>query len=82
MYVRFLMFMSWYLFLQEGVDVVVYEIGIGGEFDVINLVEKFVVIGIIMLGIDYVFVLGNMIEKIVWYKVGIMKIGSLVFIVL
>lgn len=72
-YARFLTLMSWHLFLQEGVDVVVYETGIGGEFDATNLVEKPVATGITTLGIDHVFALGDTIEKIAWHKAGIMK---------
>jgi folylpolyglutamate synthase len=80
-YARFLTLMSWHLFLQEGVDVVVYETGIGGEFDATNLVEKPVATGITTLGIDHVFALGNTIEKIAWHKAGIMKTGSPAFTV-
>ncbi|KAL2201820.1 FolC bifunctional protein [Sarocladium strictum] len=72
-YARFLTLMSWHLFLQEGVDVVVYETGIGGEFDATNLVEQPVATGITTLGIDHVFALGDTIEKIAWHKAGIMK---------
>ncbi|KAK0383953.1 hypothetical protein NLU13_8042 [Sarocladium strictum] len=74
-YARFLTLMSWHLFLQEGVDVAVYETGIGGEFDATNLVENPVATGITTLGIDHVFALGDTIEKIAWHKAGIMKTG-------
>lgn len=80
-YARFLTLMSWHLFLQEGVDLAVYETGIGGEFDATNLVEKPLASGITSLGIDHVFALGDTIEKISWHKAGIMKTGCPAFTV-
>ncbi|KAH8179239.1 folylpolyglutamate synthase [Sarocladium implicatum] len=80
-YARFLTLMSWHLFLQEGVDVAVYETGIGGEFDATNLVQTPLVSGITSLGIDHIFALGDTIEKISWHKAGIMKTGSPAFTV-
>lgn len=78
-YSRYLTLMSWHVFLQEGVDVAVYETGIGGSFDATNLVEKPVASGISTLGIDHVFALGDTVEKISWHKAGIMKAGSPAF---
>ncbi|KAI1098583.1 FolC bifunctional protein [Jackrogersella minutella] len=78
-YSRYLTLMSYHLFLQEGIDVAVYETGIGGEFDATNIVEHPVASGISTLGIDHVFALGETIEKIAWHKAGIMKIGSAAF---
>lgn len=80
-YARYLTLMSWHVFLQEGVDVAVYETGIGGEFDATNVVERPVASGISTLGIDHVFVLGDTVEKIAWHKAGIMKTGSPAFTV-
>ncbi|KAK7983855.1 folylpolyglutamate synthase [Apiospora arundinis] len=78
-YARYLTLMSYYLFLQEGVDVAVYETGIGGEYDATNIVERPVATAISTLGIDHVFALGNTVEKIAWHKAGIMKKGSAAF---
>ncbi|KOS19729.1 Folylpolyglutamate synthase [Escovopsis weberi] len=78
-YGRYLALMSWHAFLQEGVDVAVYETGIGGEFDATNIVEKPLAAGITSLGIDHVYVLGDTVEKIAWHKAGIMKTGSPAF---
>jgi folylpolyglutamate synthase len=80
-YARFLTLMSWHVFLQEQVDMAVYETGIGGEFDATNLVERPVATGITTLGIDHVFALGDTLEKIAWHKAGIMKTGSPAFTV-
>ncbi|KAI1378820.1 FolC bifunctional protein [Hypoxylon crocopeplum] len=78
-YSRYLTLMSYHLFLQEGIDVAVYETGIGGEFDATNIVEHPVASGISSLGIDHVFALGDTVEKIAWHKAGIMKTGSAAF---
>lgn len=80
-YARYLTLMSWHVFLQEGVDVAVYETGIGGEYDATNVVERPVASGISTLGIDHVFVLGDTVDKIAWHKAGIMKTGSPAFTV-
>ncbi|KAM6532096.1 Folylpolyglutamate synthetase [Fusarium solani] len=66
-------------FFQEGVDVAVYETGIGGEYDATNVVERPVASGISTLGIDHVFALGDTVAKIAWHKAGIMKTGSAAF---
>lgn len=78
-YARYLTLMSWHVFLQEGVDVAVYETGIGGEYDATNVVERPVASGISTLGIDHVFALGDTVAKIAWHKAGIMKTGSPAF---
>ncbi|KAI2783765.1 FolC bifunctional protein [Daldinia loculata] len=78
-YSRYLTLMSYHLFLQEGIDVAVYETGIGGEFDATNIVAHPLSSGISTLGIDHVFALGDTIQKIAWHKAGIMKPGSAAF---
>jgi folylpolyglutamate synthase len=75
-YFRYLTLMSYHVFLQEGVDAAVYEVGIGGQYDSTNVVENPAVTGISTLGIDHVFALGNTIEKIAWHKGGIQKKGA------
>ncbi|KAL6701787.1 Mur ligase [Trichoderma pleuroticola] len=78
-YARYLTLVSWHAFLQEGVEVAVYETGIGGEYDSTNLVESPAASGISTLGIDHVAILGDTVEKIAWHKAGIMKTGSPAF---
>ncbi|KAM0669952.1 hypothetical protein ACQRIU_000347 [Beauveria bassiana] len=80
-YGRYLTLVSWHAFLQEGVDVAVYETGVGGEFDATNLVPRPLASGISTLGIDHVYVLGDTLDKIAWHKAGIMKSGSPAFTV-
>lgn len=79
LYSRYLTLMSYHVFIREGVDVAVYETGIGGEFDATNVVERPVASGISTLSIDHVFALGDTIDKIAWHKAGIMKLGSPAF---
>ncbi|KAI5921120.1 FolC bifunctional protein [Camillea tinctor] len=78
-YSRYLTLMSYHVYLSEGVDVAVYETGIGGEYDATNVVQRPVATGISTLGIDHVFALGDTVEKIAWHKAGIMKPGSAAF---
>ncbi|OAA81103.1 Folylpolyglutamate synthetase [Akanthomyces lecanii RCEF 1005] len=80
-YGRYLTLVSWHAFLQENVDVAVYETGVGGEFDATNLVPRPLASGISTLGIDHVYVLGDTVTKIAWHKAGIMKTGSPAFTV-
>lgn len=80
-YGRYLTLVSWHAFLQEKVDVAVYETGVGGEFDATNVVERPLASGISTLGIDHVYVLGDTVDKIAWHKAGIMKTGSPAFTV-
>lgn len=67
--------MSYHVFLQEGVDAAIYEVGVGGEYDSTNIVDRPAVTGISSLGIDHVFTLGETIDKIAWHKAGIQKAG-------
>ncbi|TLD12460.1 uncharacterized protein PgNI_04358 [Pyricularia grisea] len=75
-YARYLTLMSWHLFLSEGVDLAVYETGIGGEYDATNVVERPLATAITTLGIDHVHALGGTIGEIAWHKAGIIKPGS------
>lgn len=56
-------------------DVVILEVGIGGEYDSTNVIEKPIACGITALGLDHVNVLGDTIDKIAWHKAGIIKVG-------
>jgi folylpolyglutamate synthase len=78
-YFRFLTLMSFHVFMREGVDIAIYEVGVGGELDSTNVIEKPAVVGITTLGIDHVMTLGDTIDEIAWHKAGIMKTGSPAF---
>lgn len=72
-YFRFLTLMSFHVFISESVDCAIYEVGMGGEYDATNIIEKPAVTGITALGIDHTFHLGKTIDKIAWHKAGIFK---------
>jgi folylpolyglutamate synthase len=80
-YFRFLTLMSFHVFMREGVDAAVYEVGVGGELDSTNIITQPVVTGITSLGIDHVATLGGTIDKIAWHKAGIFKSGCQAFTV-
>lgn len=52
-YFRYLTLMSFDFFLEEQVTVAIYEAGVGGENDAINVIGKPLVTSITGLGIDY-----------------------------
>lgn len=74
-YFRYLTLMSYHAFIQEKVDVAIYEVGVGGEYDSTNICDSPAVTGISALGIDHTFTLGDTIDKIAWNKAGIQKPG-------
>lgn len=78
-YFRFLALLSFHVFLSEGVDAAVYEVGVGGEYDATNVVAEPAAAGISTLGIDHVATLGHTIEEIAWHKAGILKPGCPAF---
>ncbi|KAI5951838.1 MET7 [Candida jiufengensis] len=80
MYFKYLTVLSFHVFLQEGIDTAIYEVGVGGTFDSTNIIEKPTVTGISALGIDHTFMLGNTIDSITDNKTGIFKKGSPVFV--
>ncbi|XP_030753660.1 folylpolyglutamate synthase, mitochondrial isoform X2 [Sitophilus oryzae] len=79
LYFRFLTIMAFHIFLNENVDVVILEVGIGGEYDCTNIVRKTLVAGITPLGFDHTSLLGNTLESIAWNKAGIMKPDAQIF---
>ncbi|ORZ07700.1 Mur ligase [Absidia repens] len=72
-YFRYLTLLALHAFVQEKVDVAILEVGVGGEYDSTNIIEKPIVCGITALGLDHVSVLGNTIDQIAWHKSGIIK---------
>ncbi|XP_071478720.1 folylpolyglutamate synthase, mitochondrial-like [Diadema antillarum] len=74
-------FLSFFIFIQEKVDVAVIEVGMGGEYDTTNTLWSSTVAGVTSLGIDHVDHLGHTIEEIAWHKSGIFKNGRPAFTV-
>lgn len=81
-YFKYLTLLSFHTFLSEGCSTCVYEVGIGGEYDSTNIIEKPIVCGVTLLGIDHTFMLGNTIAEIAWNKGGIFKPNTPAFTVL
>ncbi|CCE83430.1 Piso0_004005 [Millerozyma farinosa CBS 7064] len=75
MYFKYLTILSFHVFMSEGVDTAIYEVGVGGTYDSTNIIEKPTVTAISSLGIDHTFMLGDTIESITWNKTGIFKKG-------
>ena len=46
MYFKYLTILSFHVFLQEGVDTAIYEVGVGGTYDSTNIIDKPTVTGI------------------------------------
>lgn len=76
MYFKYLTILSFHVFMSEGVDTAIYEVGVGGKYDSTNIVPNPTVAGITLLGIDHTAMLGNTIESIAWNKAGIFKKGA------
>jgi len=81
MYFKYLTLLSFHVFIKEGVDTAIYEVGVGGEFDSTNIIAKPTATGVSALGIDHTFMLGNTITEIAWNKGGIFKNGAKAFTV-
>jgi folylpolyglutamate synthase len=79
MYFKYLTLLSFHVFMEEGVDTAIYEVGVGGEYDSTNIFEKPTATGVSVLGIDHTFMLGDTIEEIAWNKGGIYKKGTKAF---
>jgi len=80
-YFRFLTLVAFHTYLREKVDTAIFEVGIGGEYDCTNVIQKPTVVGITSLGIDPTGVLGNTIEASTWHKTGIIKASARTFTV-
>ncbi|XP_044010103.1 folylpolyglutamate synthase, mitochondrial-like [Aphidius gifuensis] len=55
------------------IDVAILEVGIGGELDCTNIIEKPTCVGITKLELDHMQLLGNDLSSIAWQKAGIFK---------
>ncbi|XP_060661699.1 folylpolyglutamate synthase, mitochondrial [Drosophila nasuta] len=75
----FLTILGFHAFLEERVDVVVLEVGIGGECDCTNVLRNVKTVGITSLALEHTDLLGTTIKQIAWQKGGIIKPGSNVY---
>ena len=63
-------------FKRRGCDIVVTEVGMGGEMDATNVIPAPEVAVITNIGLDHTGFLGNTVEEIATTKAGIFKTGS------
>lgn len=62
-------------FRDEGADIAIYEVGMGGRFDATNVLQNPLVSVITNIGMDHMMYLGDTYEKIAYEKAGIIKDG-------
>lgn len=67
----------WY-FVEEKVDLVLYEVGLGGLLDATNVITPIASV-ITNIGFDHMHILGDTLEEIAMQKAGIIKESGLVF---
>lgn len=72
-YPGFLVLLALNIFLEEKVDVVILETGVGGERDSTNVFLSPVATGITTIALDHTDTLGSTIQDIAWHKSGIFK---------
>uniref|UniRef100_A0A1B0F9Q5 tetrahydrofolate synthase n=1 Tax=Glossina morsitans morsitans TaxID=37546 RepID=A0A1B0F9Q5_GLOMM len=70
---------TFHVLLDEKVDVVILEVGIGGEFDCTNIVPNTKTVGITSLGLEQTNCLSKTLKEIAWQKAGIIKPGSTLY---
>lgn len=59
-------------FYEKNVDICVYEIGIGGRYDAVNILDPMVSC-LTRVYLEHTDILGNTVEEIAWNKVGIAR---------
>jgi dihydrofolate synthase/folylpolyglutamate synthase len=71
--------MAFYYFAKvHPVDIVIFEVGLGGRFDSTNIIHPMLSI-ITNIGLDHVNILGHTYEEIAFEKAGIIKHGTPIF---
>lgn len=75
----FMTILGFHVFVAEQVDVLVLEVGIGGELDSTNIVRNIRTAGITSLALEHTALLGDTLTKIAWQKAGIIKEQSHVY---
>jgi len=73
-YGEFWVALTFLAFAREQVEVAVIEVGVGGRFDLTNLIQPEVSV-ITSVGLDHVRTLGPTLLDIAWHKAGIIKPG-------
>ncbi len=75
-YFEFTTLVALYCFSQQDLDLIVLEVGLGGRFDAINIIDADISI-ITSIGLDHTDWLGSELSQIAYEKAGIMRKGQL-----
>ena len=67
-------------FFDEGCDIVVLEVGLGGRYDATNVIDCPLLAVICSLSLDHTAILGDTVEQIAFEKCGILKKGGSVVV--
>lgn len=78
-YFGFLTLVALSVFIEANVDVVLFEVGIGGRYDSTNIINSPKIAVVTPIGLDHTDILGDTVEKIAWQKAGIFTKKSTVF---
>jgi len=60
-------------FVEKGIDILVLETGMGGNYDATNTIKEPIVSIITSIGYDHMYILGDTVEEIASQKAGIIK---------
>lgn len=74
-YFTFLTLVGFELYVNEGVDVLVLEVGLGGKLDATNVVRRPLVTAVSTLALEHTEILGDTLTLIAREKAGIFKPG-------
>jgi len=74
-YFELLTVLAMHIFAQRGVDVAVFEVGLGGRLDATNVIQP-VATAVTSIGLDHTDVLGDTLALIAAEKAGILKRGA------
>lgn len=66
--------MAFLAFAEDGVELAVLEVGLGGRLDAVNVVDKVLTV-VTPIGLDHQLYLGNDLRQIAFEKAGIMQHG-------
>ncbi len=72
-YFRLLTLLCLWVAVEEGADVLILEVGVGGRYDATNIVPAPVACAVTRLDLEHTETLGDTVAKIAWEKGGILK---------
>src|SRR4030095_5740507 len=72
---EFLTVMAFFLFAEAGVEVAVFEVGLGGRWDATNVLSSPLAVAITNVDLDHTQILGDTVRAIAAEKSGIIKPG-------